>query len=88
MFGFRFEAVDIRLDYTDSALSLSTNKKPTMSIDAKHDLKADAARLEDAHLAKELLFGHEKKPVRQVLRENPYILGLAIFASLGGFLFG
>lgn len=59
-----------------------------MSFDAKNDLKADTAKLEDEHLAEELLFTHDKKPVRQVLRENPYILGLAIFASLGGFLFG
>jgi MFS family permease len=62
----------------------------TMSatMDEKSDLKAEAAKVEDQQLAEELLFSVERKPVRQVLRENPYVLGLAIFASLGGFLFG
>ena len=59
-----------------------------MSTELKHDLKAEAAKVEDEHLAEELLFVTEKKPVRQVLRENPFVVGLAIFASLGGFLFG
>lgn len=59
-----------------------------MSMDTKHNLKAEAAKVEDEHLAHELLFETEKKPVRQVLRENPFVVGLAIFASLGGFLFG
>ncbi|KAI5460216.1 general substrate transporter [Mariannaea sp. PMI_226] len=32
--------------------------------------------------------GHTKKGVWQLCRENPYLLGLTTFASLGGFLFG
>ncbi|KIW01441.1 uncharacterized protein PV09_07199 [Verruconis gallopava] len=54
----------------------------------KLDLKAETARLEDEQLAGQMLFETEKKPIKQVLRENPYVLGLACFASLGGFLFG
>ncbi|KAL2408470.1 putative glucose transporter rco-3 [Exophiala dermatitidis] len=34
------------------------------------------------------LYAAPKKSVSTLLRENPYVLGLASFASLGGFLFG
>lgn len=34
------------------------------------------------------LFVASEKSVSRQLRENPYVLGLALFASLGGFLFG
>lgn len=34
------------------------------------------------------LHADEKKSVYKELRQNPYLLGLSAFASLGGFLFG
>jgi hypothetical protein len=44
---------------------------------AEKDLKAETARFENEELVGELLFETDKKPVTQVLRENPYVLGLA-----------
>ncbi|KAM6505551.1 hypothetical protein FSOLCH5_013727 [Fusarium solani] len=42
-----------------------------------------------AHATEQPQFGMApKKGVLRLLRENPYILGLSMFASLGGFLFG
>jgi len=43
----------------------------------KDEFKPDTNRLEDKELAGNLLFESEQKPVFQILRENPYLLGLA-----------
>lgn len=45
-------------------------------------MKPETTRFEDEHLAGELLFETEKKPIAQVLRENPYVLGLACVSLL------
>ncbi|KAJ9645251.1 hypothetical protein H2199_003257 [Coniosporium tulheliwenetii] len=34
------------------------------------------------------LYAPPKKSVSRLLKANPFVLGLACFASLGGFLFG
>jgi hypothetical protein len=48
----------------------------------KTDIKAETARFENELFGQELLFEAEKKPIAQVLRENPYILGLACVCVL------
>jgi hypothetical protein len=49
---------------------------------AEKDMKPETTRFEDEHLVGELLFETEKKPIAQVLRENPYVLGLACVSLL------
>jgi MFS family permease len=39
-------------------------------------------------MADEIVAGTPRKGVWHLLLENPYIFGLSLFASLGGFLFG
>lgn len=41
------------------------------------EFKSDTQKLEDDALAGDLLFETEQKPIVQILRENPYVLGLA-----------
>ncbi|KAF2104618.1 general substrate transporter [Rhizodiscina lignyota] len=57
-------------------------------MDDKKDLQTKTEKLGDGAADDVMLFEPEKRPIAQVLRENPYIVGLACFATLGGFLFG
>jgi len=48
----------------------------------KDEFKLETNKLEDKELAGDLLFESEQKPVFQILRENPYLLGLACVCSI------
>lgn len=48
-----------------------------MAMHKKDAMDAHASHFEEKALMGEMLFEIEKKPIRQVLRENPYVFGLA-----------